>query len=124
MTKRLNRNELLSLAKSFDIKDKCADCLSLNCSGWESVPGGFMTNTLACIGTLRLEDAPEFWEEDHPKGTNLWSTDAPISISFHPYNKSDVYECKHCGCQYLRYTECGGYYVDDRIRELNAKLIS
>ncbi len=124
MMKNLNRDELLSLAKSFDPKDKCPDCLSLSCKGWESIPGGFMTNSLECVGTLRVEDAPECWEEDLLKGMTIWSTDAPISTAFHPYNKSDVFECKHCGAKYLRYTECGGYYVDERIRELNAKLIS
>jgi hypothetical protein len=124
MTKSLNREELLFIAQSFDPGNKCSDCQSLNCQGWESIPGGFITNSLECIGTLRIENAPECWEEDHPKGTTIWSKDAPISISFHPYNKSDVYECKHCRSKYLRYTECGGYYVDERIRELRAELIS
>lgn len=82
-----------------------------------------MTISLECVGTLRVEDAPECWEEDLPKGMTIWSKDAPISTPFHPYNKSDVYECKHCRAKYLRYTECGGYYVDERIRELNPKLI-
>ena len=124
MTKSLNRDELLSIAKSFDSKDKCSDCQSLCCAGWESIPGGFTTKSLECIGTLRVEDASECWDEDHPNGTDMWSKDAPISIAFHPYNKSDVFECKHCGCKYLRYTEAGGYYVDERIRELNSTLIS
>ena len=124
MTKCLDREKLLSLAHSVDPKEKCPECVSLNCVGWESIPGGFITNSLECIGTLRSDDVPECWEEDHPKGTNIWSKDAPISISFHPYNKSDVFACKHCGSKYLRYTECGGYYVDERIRELNADLIS
>ena len=124
MTKSLNRDELLTLAKSFNLKDKCPDCSSLSCAGWETIPGGFMTASLECVGTLRVEDAPEYWEEDLPKGMTIWSKDAPISIASHPYNKSDVYACKQCGCKYVRYTECGGYYVDERIRELRAELIS
>ena len=115
---------LLGFAQSFEGKSKCADCQSLSCAGWESIPGGFITNALECIGTLRVVDSPECWEEYHPKGTNIWSKDAPISAAFHPYNKSDVYKCKYCGCKYLRYTECGGYYVDERIRELNVNLIT
>jgi len=124
MTNSVDREMLLGFAQSFEGKSKCADCQSLPCAGWESIPGGFITNALECIGTLRVEDAPECWEEYHPKGTNIWSKDAPISLAFHPYNKSDVYECKHCGCKYLRYTECGGYYVDERIRELNGHIIT
>lgn len=124
MTKSLNKEELLSLANSFNHKEKCPDCHSLKCRGWESIPGGFTTKSLKYLGTLRVEGALECWDEDHPNGTDIWSKDAPISTSYHPYNKSDVYECKHCGCKYLRYTECGGYYVDERIRELNADLIS
>jgi hypothetical protein len=124
MTNSVDREILLGFAQSFAGKTKCVDCQSLSCAGWESIPGGFLTNSLECIGTLRVEGAPECWEEDHPKGTSMWSKDAPISILFHPYNKSDVYECKHCGCKYLRYTECGGYYVDERIRELNGHLIT
>ncbi|MEI6182739.1 MAG: hypothetical protein WCP25_05510 [Polynucleobacter sp.] len=124
MTNIVDREMLLGFARSFEGKSKCADCQSLSCAGWESIPGGFITNALECIGTLRVEDAPENWEEHHPKGTTIWSKDAPISISFHPYNKSDIYECKSCGCKYLRYTECGGYYVDERIRELNRHLIT
>lgn len=124
MTNSVDREMLLGFAQSFEGKTKCVDCQSLSCAGWESIPGGFLTNSLEYIGTLRVEDAPECWEEDHPKGTTIWSKDAPISVLFHPYNKSDVYECKHCGCKYLRYTECGGYYVDERIRELSGHLIT
>jgi DNA-directed RNA polymerase subunit RPC12/RpoP len=122
MTKLINRDELLSLATSSH-KEACPDCQSLTCDGWESIPGGFETKALECIGTLRVEDSQECWEEYHPDGTDLWSKNAPIAIGFHPYNKSDVYQCKKCGSKYLRYLEAGGYYVDERIRKLDAKLI-
>ena len=124
MLKELNRSELLDIANSAPSKANCPKCESLACVGWETVPGSFDLNCLKPIGTLRIEGAPEFWEEDHPEGTNLWSENAPISIQFHPYNRSDVYECKECGSKYLRYTEYGGYYVDERIRALDPKLIS
>lgn len=123
MTKPITRDELLTLASS-PHREKCMGCQSLACEGWESIPGGYETKTLECIGTLRLEDSPECWEEYHPNGTDLWSKDAPIAIGFHPYNKSDVYQCKKCASKYLRYLEAGGYYVDERIRELKAELIT
>jgi hypothetical protein len=123
MTLITDRAELASLAQSFDGK-QCSDCQALSCIGWESIPGSFTTKSLEQVATLRPEDAAECWDEDHPNGTNFWSEAAPISMGFHPYNKSDVYKCKQCGCLYLRYTECGGYYVDERIRLLDPKLIS
>jgi hypothetical protein len=88
------------------------------------VPATFNLESLETIGTLRIEGAQECWEEDHPNGTNIWSEDAPISIRFHPYNRSDVCACKECGRKYLRYTEYGGYYIDERIREINTAFIS
>lgn len=123
MPKHLTQNELLLLAESVDHQIKCTQCQSLDCASWESIPGGFDASTLVCIGTLRVEGAQECWEENHPHGTNMWSREAPISLNYHPYNKSDLYQCKQCGTRYLRYTEYGGYYIDERIRELNVKLI-
>lgn len=122
MAKLLTRDELLALA-SIEHSKKCPECLSLKCEGWESIPGGFETKMLKCVGTLRIEDSPECWEEYRPNGTDLWSQNAPIAIQFHPYNKSDVYQCINCASIYLRYLEAGGYYVDERIRELKADLI-
>ena len=42
---------------------------------------------------------------------------------YHPYNSSDVYQCQACQTVYLRYTEYGGYYVDERIRVVKPELI-
>lgn len=75
------------------------------------------------LGTLKPEGAEECWDEYHPDGTHLWSVDAPISIKHHPYNRSDVRECTHCKRKFLHHTEYGGYYLDERNRELNAKFI-
>jgi hypothetical protein len=124
MLKELSRREFLEIASSPQPKTACPKCASLVCAGWETVPGSFDLDCLKPIGTLRIEGAPERWEEDHPNGTNIWSENAPISIEFHPYNRSDVYECKQCSRKYLRYTEYGGYYVDERIRALDPKLIT
>jgi hypothetical protein len=123
MTKLFTKDDLANLAKTGQLA-KCSTCQSLQCLGWESIPGGFETKDLECIGTLRTEDGPECWDEYHPNGTDLWSKDAPIAIQFHPYNKSDIYQCKQCKTKYLRYLEAGGYYVDERIRELRPELIA
>ena len=124
MLKELNTKQLLEIAQSPIKKNDCEQCAPLSCQGWESLPSGFEQETLRLLGTLRIEDAPECWDEHHPNGTNQWSSDAPISPSHYPYNRSDVVECKFCERKFLRYTEYGGYYLDERIRELNPKFIT
>jgi hypothetical protein len=42
-----------------------------------------------------------------------WSADAPIAL--HPLTGPAVI-CRHCHKPFLRYTEYGGYYSDERIR--------
>jgi hypothetical protein len=119
-----NREQLIKLADSGKASKDCPTCSSLSCVGWESVPSSFDLKKLKIIGTLKVEGAQECWDEYHPNGTHIWSEDAPISIEHHPYNRCDVYECLGCKKKFLRYTEYGGYYVDERIRELNPKLIA
>ena len=123
MTVFVNSKQLLELAQSINHEDGCATCASINYPGWESLPAVFDQNSLKLIGTLKVEEAPESWEEYHPNGTQIWSPDAPIALGFHPYNRCDLYQCIDCSRIYLRYTEFGGYYVDQRIRALNEKLI-
>ena len=120
----LNRDQLLDIASSSDRSGDCPDCASLSCAGWESVPSSFELNKLELLGTLRIEGAEECWDEYHPDGTNIWSEAAPISIQHHPYNRSNVYGCISCQRKFLRYTEYGGYYLDERIRELDPNLIT
>ncbi len=122
--KEINRDQLLEIAASERAAKSCTECSSLSCVGWESVPSSFELNKLQPLGTLRIEGAEECWDEYHPNGTNIWSEDAPISIKHHPYNRSDICECIGCKKKFLRYTEYGGYYVDERIRELDPKLIA
>jgi hypothetical protein len=119
----LNRDQLLKIAASERIAISCQECSSLSCAGWESVPSSFELKKLRYLGTLRIEGADDCWDEYHPNGTNIWSENAPISIKHHPYNRSDVCECIRCKKKFLRYTEYGGYYVDERIRELDHKFI-
>ena len=40
-----------------------------------------------------------------------------------PYNRCDLWQCKACPRTYLRYTESGGYYEDERIRALDPALV-
>lgn len=123
MLKELDTSQLLQIAQSPQTQSECESCAPLSCKGWESMPSGFDSEILIPVGTLRIEGAQESWDEHHPDGTNQWSSDAPISATHYPYNRSDVFECKSCKRKYLRYTEYGGYYLDERIRELNPDLI-
>lgn len=123
MIKKLNRDQLLEIAQSPKAAEACPECSSLFCTGWVSVPGYFDLGKLEVLGTLKIEGSEECWEEYHPDGTNLWSEEAPIEIQHHPYHRSDVRECNCCKRTFLHYTEYGGYYLDERIRELNAKYI-
>lgn len=123
MTGFVNPKQLQELAHAISHDDQCATCAPINYPGWESLPVVFDQGSLKLIGTLKLEDAPENWEEFHPHGTQIWSPDAPIAIGFHPYNRCDLYQCVDCSRIYLRYTEFGGYYIDQRIRALNAQLV-
>jgi hypothetical protein len=102
----------------------CAACAPLVCPGWESVPSTFDMSSLQRVGTLRGEDADASTVvEHHPRGTHGWSADAPIAPAFFPYNRCDVWTCKVCARPFLRYTEYGGYYEDQRIRQLDAALV-
>lgn len=124
MSTPLNAAQLLELAKTNQSGQTCTSCASLICLGWESLPSVFNPDSLELVGTLRDETAEETWDEFHPQGTQIWSENAPIAPRFHPYNKCNIYRCKHCTRLFLRYTEYGGYYVDERIRELKANLIA
>jgi hypothetical protein len=96
------------------------------CSAWEGVaeerwPAAQMRK----LGTLRDPDIYEpSFQELHPQGTRYDSVDAPVAVKFFPYNRCDVFACTQCERRMLRYTEFGGYYVDHRVRELRAELIT
>jgi hypothetical protein len=102
----------------------CPACAAIRALGWEALPGSFDAAALRQVGTLRQPgiDDPTL-EEYHPAGTRSWSPDAPIAPAWFPYNRCDVWECTGCGRPFLRYTEYGGYYQEQRIRELLADRI-
>ncbi|RYH48718.1 MAG: hypothetical protein EON54_15890 [Alcaligenaceae bacterium] len=102
----------------------CA-CRAAQTQSWESITEErWPAAVLKKVGTLRQADLDEpTFEEFHPKGTRYDAPDAPIALSYFPFNRSDVYVCSRCRKAYLRYTEYGGYYVDHRVRMVRADLI-
>jgi hypothetical protein len=102
----------------------CPACAAIRAPGWEAIPGSLDRDQLRKVGTLRRPDVEDpTLEEYHPEGTNAWAPDAPIAPSFFPYNRCDAWQCRQCGRPFLRYTEYGGYYVEERVRELKPGLI-
>lgn len=103
----------------------CPDCAAIRAPGWEALPGTFDAGCLRKVATLRQPglDDPTL-EEFHPAGTRSWSPEAPVAPAFFPYNRCDVWQCASCGRPFLRYTEYGGYYVEERIRELHAQNVT
>lgn len=98
------------------------------CRSWESVPDErWPAQQVRRIGTLRPVDASvsePTYEEFHPHQTRYDSPEAPIAPAFFPYNRCDVFSCAQCERVLLKYTEYGGYYVDHRVRALQAGLVS
>jgi hypothetical protein len=118
----LTADELKSLAKQAPTPCQCA--LKI-CKGWESVGDDrWPAAQMERAGTLRPE-LPEgqfelSFEEFHPEGTRYDSPDAPFAVDYFPYNRCDVFKCTTCQCAVLKYTEYGGYYVDHRVRLVDA----
>jgi len=121
----LNAEDLRHLASPGRAGPSCASCSALAFPGWESMPGAFDRKRLRRVGTLRRPgDEEPTLTEHHPAGTHAWSAEAPIAPAFFPYNRCDVWQCVACGRPFLRYTEYGGYYEEDRIRAVNADLVT
>lgn len=102
----------------------CSHCRPFASPGWTSFPasaGAEALEALEALGALWLPDQeePTLEETPRPKGVDDWSAEAPISLAHHPFNRCEIWACRHCRLPFLRYTEYGGYYVDPRIRELH-----
>ena len=120
----LDAGQLKQLAQGAP-RQACPACAALVCPGWESLPGGFDEKSLRRVATLRRpSDEDPTLQEHHPAGTHAWSADAPIAPRFFPYNRCDVWQCAACARAFLRYTEYGGYYQEQRIRALAAELVA
>jgi hypothetical protein len=100
-------------------------CALRRCGPWDSVSeGDWPREHMAPVGTLRDSAEPEpTFEEFHPDGTRYESPDAPVAIRFFPFNRCDIWLCGRCDQHWLRYTEFGGYYVDQRARRLQPEQI-
>lgn len=125
MTRYLDAAALAELARRAEQSDPppCT-CTKTPLPGWQSQPLSLDERQLVQIGTLMPENEAEpTFAEYLPEGMRYWSDDAPIAPRYFPYNRSGVWQCLHCGRLYLRYTEGGGYFVDQRIRALNSTLI-
>ena len=121
----LNSTQLKALAKQS--LNQCTCALKI-CKGWESVSNDrWPSKQLKLEGTLRRDlaqgETELSFEEFHPNGTRYDSPDAPVALNYFPYNRADVFGCQQCGCAVLKYTEYGGYYVDQRVRLLDAALV-
>ena len=103
----------------------CKYCRTLSTLCWEAMPAGFSESQLVRVGTLRREspESEPTLDEYHPDGTRYGSSNAPIAANYFPYNLCDVWACKRCQRAFLRYTEYGGYYVQQRVRLLDQALI-
>lgn len=99
-------------------------CRALQVPAWESVTDARWPASVVRIGSLRVDlEAEPTYEEYHPEGTRYDSPDAPIAVQYFPFNRADVYRCSDCARVFLRYTEYGGYYVDHRVRQVDAALV-
>jgi hypothetical protein len=109
--------------------NKACSCAVGLCAAWESVPEERISKEqMTLLGTLRDPDIYEpTFEQYHPsingKSTNYDSPDAPISAKHFPYNRCDAFQCKTCERVLLKYTEYGGYYVDQRLRWARVELL-
>jgi hypothetical protein len=118
---RLKADDLRRLAGRARTASVCKQCAELVCPGWETLPGAFDRARLVQVGTLQVEgdDGQEpTVREHHPHGTHGWSVDAPVAPAWYPGNRCTVWQCSGCTRAFLRYTEYGGYYQDERIRAL------
>jgi len=124
MPPRLDFPELMRLARlSAAVKKHCS-CTPKSLAGWENMPMSLKEEQLREIATLVFAEEEELTlDEYHPNGTYFWSDDAPIAPKFYPYNRCGVWECVLCGRCFLRYTEAGAYYAENRIRILDPALI-
>lgn len=121
---KLDFPELAALAAaSASVARECA-CSALSLAAWESMPPSLDLDAYEVVGTLVEDPFTEAtFAEHHPNGTRYDSVDAPIAPRYFPYNRCQVARCLRCGRHYLRYTEGGGYFTDDRIRALRPELL-
>lgn len=119
----IDETRLRAIAAEAAAQPRCGDCAALWQPGWESVSGAMNVAHLAPVAALAGAEHGDRLEEFHPQGTQLWSPEAPIALGWHPYNRCTLWRCQRCAAAFLRYTEYGGYYQDERIRPVRPGLI-
>jgi len=121
---RLTPEDVQRMAAAHSDAGLCGHCEPFASPGWESFPSTVSDAALSPLGALWLpgDDEPTL-EEHRPVGVDQWSPHAPIALAYHPYNRCQVWGCRHCGQLFLRYTEYGGYYEDARIRQVTSAVI-
>jgi hypothetical protein len=128
MDAELLTNATLKTARQATSSKACTCAVGV-CAAWESLPEERWPKAqMTHIGTLRDPniDEPTF-EQHHTlvdgKLTHYDSPDAPISARHFPYNRCDVHKCSACNRVLLKYTEYGGYFVDQRVRWARPELM-
>ena len=116
----LKTEDLTAVLKASSSKP-CSCAVGI-CVSWESLPEErWPKEQMPSIGTLRdpTIDEPTF-EQHHKvvdgKLTHYDSADSPISALHFPYNRCDAFQCGTCQRVLLKYTEYGGYFIDQRVR--------
>lgn len=109
-----------------DESQSCAGCEKEKYQGWDNISKG-LAQILEVVG--EFADAERYINENgyteyHLNGTNYWSKDAPIAISYYPYHESLIKRCKKCGGVFLSYTEYGGHAPQNRARWVRKDLVS
>jgi hypothetical protein len=125
MLPHLNAASLTEFARQAEAGtlSECS-CTRTPLDGWNTLPLSLDEGQLREVATLtHAEEAEPTFSEYLPNGIQYWAADAPIAPLYFPYNRCTVWTCVKCGRGYLRYLEGGGYFVDRRIRRLNAALI-
>ena len=118
---KLNLQQLTALAAASQAVSISCDCAIESLREWTRVPAEFPEQRMRTIGTLVDDPWQEAaWDEYHPQGSNYWSPGAPIALRYFPYNRCVIWQCAVCGRCALHYVEAGGYYVEKRIRALDA----
>jgi hypothetical protein len=120
MTDLLN-DDSLRIALEATPSKPCT-CAVGTCASWESLPEErWPASNITKLGTLRNPDIDEPTFDQHHtvvngKLTHYDSVDAPISALYFPCNRCDAFKCGACQRVLLKYTEYGGYFVDQRVR--------
>ena len=122
-------NELIELLRQAEkgapYDSSSCNCSLKRCSGWDSVNESAWPPSLeGPLATLRDASIVEpTFEEFQPASARFDAPCALISIKHFPYNRCDVFQCTRCNQGVLRYTEYGGYYIDQRARRVRSEQV-